>query len=421
MPGRIVAPTLLLVSQGSEKRGALHAPWTPPRHFSIVPPAMSASAHPPEPDPESPSPPLPGGLGPGPHFMPDATYGVVRATGPDDLERAGVRIVMTNAFHLMLRPGITTVRALGGVKGLLGWPGVVATDSGGFQAYSLIRQNARYGRIDRHGLTFVPEGSSDKIALTPEKAIQNQLRLGGDLLFCLDDCTHPEDPPAEQEESVRRTVEWARVCRTAFDRGLEQRQASPATRPRLFGVIQGGRNPQLRRACAEALLEIGFDGFGFGGWPLDDDGALMADILQLTRELVPGKYPMHALGVGHPASVAACTRMGYALFDSALPTRDARRGRLYTFTTAQPDPSGEARDWFRTVYIQDERHLKDSRPLDDGCPGPCCTRHSRGYLHHLHRIEDALYFRLATLHNLHFMRRLTDALRGPAGPAAPPP
>lgn len=368
--------------------------------------------------PEPPGPALPASLGPGPHFMPDATYGVVRATGPDDLERAGVRIVMTNAFHLMIRPGITTVTALGGVKPLLGWKGTVATDSGGFQAFSLLRQNPRHGRIDNHGLTVTPEGADDKITLTPEKAVQNQLRLGSDILFCLDDCTHPGDTPEVQETSVRRTLLWARACKQAFTEALQRRRPEAPPPPRLFGVIQGGRNPALRRACAEALLEIGFDGFGFGGWPIDEEGELVRDMLQLTRELVPRTFPMHALGVGHPASVVACTRMGYDLFDSALPTRDARRGRLYTFRTPAPDLHREPREWFERLYLQDDRHRKDDSPLDPDCPGPCCTRHSRGYLHHLHRIEDALFLRLATIHNLLFMRRLTDLLRAEASPAA---
>lgn len=354
---------------------------------------------------------LPGDVGEGPHFMPDATHGVVRATGADDLERAGVRILMTNAFHLMLRPGITTLRALGGAKKFLGWSGVIATDSGGFQAYSLIRQNSRYGCIHDNGLTVLPDGATDKIALTPEKAIQNQLRLGGDILFCLDDCTHPSDALAEQELSVRRTISWARSCREAFDRVLNERHIDVGERPRLFAVVQGGNNVALRKTCAEALLEIGFEGFGFGGWPINEDGELVRDMLELTRSLIPERFPMHALGVGHPASVVECTRMGYDLFDSALPTRDGRRGRLYSFKDVAPDLSKDSQDWFKMIYIQDERYMKDARPLAFDCPGPCCTRYSRGYLRHLCRIEDALFYRLATLHNLIFMRRLTDFLR----------
>lgn len=352
--------------------------------------------------------------------MPDATYGVVRVTGADDLETAGVRIVMTNAFHLMLRPGISTVRTLGGAKAFLSWNSILATDSGGFQAYSLIRENSKYGRIDDHGLLIRPEGSSEKILLGPAKAIQNQMRLGSDILFCLDDCTHPSDAPSEQEASVRRTIAWARQCKQAFSDLVAQQPERKTSRPLLFGVIQGGRDPRLRRTCAEALLEIGFDGFGYGGWPVDEQGQLVRDILQLTRELVPREFPMHALGVGHPASIVECARMGYMLFDSALPTRDARRGRIYCFTDDKPDLSAEAKSWLEFLYMQDERHIKDCRPLSSLCPGPCCTRYTRGYLHHLHRIDDGLFSRLATIHNLLFMRRLTNLLREEANRKSTP-
>jgi queuine tRNA-ribosyltransferase len=351
---------------------------------------------------------LPAGLDGAPHFMPDATYGTVRATGADDLERADIRIVMTNSFHLMMRPGISAVRSLGGVKAFLGWNKVVATDSGGFQAYSLIRQNARYGRVTEDGLTFVPENDSKKVQLTPDKVILNQLRLGSDILFCLDDCTHPDDAASEQQLSVERTIAWARACKTAFEQFVERREGE---RPRLYGVVQGGRDPALRRRCAEELLAMGFDGFGYGGWPIDAEGALLHDMLALTRQLIPREFPMHALGVGHPDSIVKCARLGYALFDSALPTRDARRGRLYTFAGAAPQLARELRDWFRPVYIEDERYARDRRPLSEACTGICCTRYSRGYLRHLKLIEDGLFNRLATLHNLTFMSQLTSLLR----------
>jgi queuine tRNA-ribosyltransferase len=362
---------------------------------------------------------LPAGLEGPPHFMPDATYGTVRATGADDLERADIRIVMTNSFHLMMRPGISAVRSLGGVKAFLGWNKVVATDSGGFQAYSLIRQNPRYGRVTAEGLTFVPENDSKKLLLTPEKVILNQLRLGSDILFCLDDCTHPDDAASEQQVSVERTISWGRDCKAAFERLIERR--GEGERPRLFGVVQGGRDPALRRRCAEELLAIGFDGFGYGGWPIDAEGELLHDVLALTRELIPRQFPMHALGVGHPESIVKCARLGYQLFDSALPTRDARRGRLYTFAGA-PHIASELRDWFQHVYIEDERYARDHRPLSEACPGICCTRYSRGYLRHLKVIEDGLFNRLATLHNLTFMSQLTALLRRPAGaePCASP-
>lgn len=352
----------------------------------------------------------------GPLFLPDATYGVVRATDAVDLEQAGVRMLMVSAFHLMQRPGTGTVTALGGIKAMMGWRGLAATDSGGFQAYSLIRENPRYGKITDEGLVFVPEDGDKKIQLTPERSIQTQMRLGADLMFCLDDCTHPGEPREEQARSVRRTIAWAKACKAAFALAVEMRRLDAGARPLLFGVIQGGRDADLRRACAEALIETGFDGFGYGGWPLDADGALVADMLALTRELVPATLPMHALGVGHPASVAACHRMGYRMFDSALPTRDARRGRLYRFRTDDPDLARPAKEWLETVYIQDKVHLKQEAPLAQSCPGLCCRRYTTGYLHHLFRINDALFARLATIHNLAFMRRLMDRLGGTPAP-----
>jgi queuine tRNA-ribosyltransferase len=161
------------------------------------------------------------------------------------------------------------------------------------------------------------------------------------------------------------------------------------------------------RLVGEALLEIGFDGYGYGGWPLDEDYKLLDEMLAYVRELIPAEFPLHALGVGHPESVAACTRMGYQMFDSALPTRDARRGRLYTFNT----PEELTGDWFKTIYIHDEEHIRSAAPLSEYCDCPTCQSYSRGYLHHLFRLNDHLYFRLATVHNLRFMRQLEDRMR----------
>jgi queuine tRNA-ribosyltransferase len=342
--------------------------------------------------------------------MPDATYGVVRALGADDLEAAGVRAIMSNSYHLSRRPGVTTVGALGGLRAMMGWKGPIVTDSGGFQAYSLLHQDPSLGAITSDGLVFAVERGHKPIRLTPEKSVQNQLRLGSNVLFCLDDCTHPDAGPDDQRLSVERTVQWAKRCKTTFVSGLDSRRVEPDLRPGLFAVVQGGRDPALRRECAERLLEIGFDGFGYGGWPIDSDGALVHDLLTLTRALIPAEFRMQALGIGHPASIVACARMGYTQFDSALPTRDARRGRLYSFRTSAPDLEGDTKEWLELTYIQDERYVRDSRPLSEYCLGQCCQRYSRGYLRHLSKIEDPLFYRLATIHNLTFMRALTDIL-----------
>lgn len=354
---------------------------------------------------------LPHGVLPLPAFLPDATTGFVRSADMGDLDAVGVAALVMNTFHLMQHPGSSTVQALGGLHAMSGWSRPIVTDSGGFQAYSMIRQNAKYGTLTDNGIVFRPDGGKRKLQLTPEKCVQLQLSYGADVVMCLDDCTHVNDAPAEQAISVKRTVAWAERCRREFDRIVAQKQLDAPDRPLLFGVVQGGRSAELRRACADALLEIGFDGYGYGGWPLDGEGNLVADMLELTRELMPVQFSMHALGVGHPASIAACTQMGYGIFDSALPTRDARHGRLYTFTDPTPQPTMRHDDWFRFVYISDDKYIKDGRPVGESCPCPTCRRYSRGYLHHLYKSGDSNFMRLATIHNLRFMVDLTAALR----------
>jgi queuine tRNA-ribosyltransferase len=351
-----------------------------------------------------------------PVFLPDATMGVVRSVDSADLARCGVQGVVMNTFHLMQHPGSSTVQALGGLHKMSGWQRPIVTDSGGFQAYSLIRQNPKNGSLTNNGLTFRPDKSRRKFSLTPEKSIQLQVSYGADIVVCLDDCTHVDASIETQRESAERTVDWARRCKGEFERLVEQKELSQGQRPLLLAVVQGGGSRELRQRCAEELLEIGFDGFGYGGWPLDGDGNLLADILAYVRELVPAKFPAHALGVGHPAYVVACARMGYDLFDCSMPTRDARRGRLYAFTTHTLSPRwggierGEA-DWFSYVYVTDDKHIKSDVPISAHCDCPCCTTYSLGYLHHLFEIKDGLALRLATMHNLRFMTLLMARLR----------
>jgi len=359
-----------------------------------------------------------------PAFLPDATLGVVRAVDSVDLLQCGIQAVVMNTFHLMQHPGSSTVNALGGLHEMCAWPHPIITDSGGFQAYSLIRQNARYGSLTDDGIIFQPDGAKRKFRLTPEKCVQLQLSYGSDVIMCLDDCTHVDDSLATQEEAVRRTVAWAARCKAEFERILTQKgmdpaappTASPAGRPQLFGIIQGGNVETLRQECAEQLRAMGFDGYGYGGWPLDGNGNLLADMLAYVRSLVPAQFPLHALGVGHPANVTACAALGYGLFDSALPTRDARHGRLYTWRV---DPVGAARriaraqadNWFSFLYINDDKHIKARAPISEHCQCLTCTHYARGYLRHLFKSGDAAYLRLATLHNLRFMTDLMEALR----------
>ncbi len=347
-----------------------------------------------------------------PTFLPDATRGVVRTVDSVDLARCGIQGLVMNTFHLMQRPGSSTIQALGKLHKMCGWQKPIITDSGGFQAYSLIRQNSKYGRLSDKGISFRPDGSARKFQLTPEKTIQLQLSYGADIVICLDDCTHVDDSLQVQQSSVHRTIAWAKRCKKEFQRLNDQKNISPTERPLIFAVIQGGGSRDLRRRCAEELLEIGFDGYGYGGWPLDSQGNLLIDTLAYTRELVPAKLPTHALGVGHPANVVECAKIGYNLFDSAMPTRDARHGRLYTFTTPASLPAGGLKgEWFSYVYINDKKYIKAAGPVSQFCDCLGCSNYSRGYVHHLFKINDPLFLRLATIHNLSFMMQLTARLK----------
>lgn len=365
-----------------------------------------------------------------PAFLPDATRAVVRSIDAADLEAVGVPGLVVCAFHLMQRPGTRTVEALGGLHRLMNWSRPIVVDSGGFQIFSLIHRNPKLGSITNKQAVFRAAEGRKTQRLSPEKSIQIQHRLGADILVCLDDCTHPDVPRGEQAESVERTIAWARRCKDEFERGLDRREATPSRaavargsvqdgaeggpllrktgpiRPLLFAVVQGGNERELRRRCAEALIEIGFDGYAFGGWPFDTDGRFLADILAHTAELLPDDKPKYALGIGNPGALIACVKMGYGLFDCALPTRDARRGRLYVFRSGRAESLA-----YERLYIHDDTHRRDTRPVSEHCDCPCCRRASRAYLHHLFAIRDMLGARLATLHNLRFYTKLIERLR----------
>lgn len=343
-----------------------------------------------------------------PVFLPDATHGVVRSLDASDLLQCGVQAVQMNVFHLMQKPGSSTIKALDGLHHMFGWPKPIVTDSGGFQVYSLIHQNPKYGSLTEHGMFFRPEGASRRFHLTPEKSIQLQVDYGADIVICLDDCTDVTQSLSTQQESVERTIKWARRCKAEFGRQVEQCQ--PESRPLLFAVVQGGGYRELRRHCAEELLAIGFDGFGLGGWPLDSQGNLLEEIIAYTRELIPPQFPMHALGVGQPANIVTCAQMGYHLFDSTMPTRDARHGRLYTFNR-DPRASNLKGDWYSYLYIQDAKNMKTDSPISPYCDCLCCTNYSRAYLHHLFKVNDSLFYRLATMHNLRFIMQLMARLK----------
>lgn len=342
-----------------------------------------------------------------PAFLPDATFGQVRGLDAQDLTASGVRAVMMNSYHLLQKPGTTVITALGDLHSFSGWQGPIFTDSGGFQAYSLIRQNSNFGDFSDDGILLKDPSRGKKISLTPEKSMQIQWKMGADVLFCLDDCTHVEDIDSEQRLSVQRTVAWAKRCKQEFERLSEQSQDDIPRK--LFAVVQGGGSRALRKECASELLAIGFDGYGYGGWPLDKDGNLVEDIVGYTRALIPAQFPMHALGIGHPYNLVKTFHLGYQLFDCAMPTRDARHGRLYRL---RPGTNFEQDKWLEYIYPEDQRHIRQNEPIESGCSCPTCQHYSLGYLHHLQQINENLYARLATIHNLHFMARIIQHLGG---------
>ena len=354
----------------------------------------------------------PRGTLPVPTFLPDATRAGVRGVTSADLRAVGIEGLVVNAFHLLRRPGARVVQAAGGLHRFMDWEGPILSDSGGFQVWSLIRQDPSRGVIRDNEVIFREPETGEKWSLTPERVIGVQLQLGSDIAVCLDDCTDADAPADEQERSVERTLRWARRCREELDRQVAQRGGEA---PLLFAVVQGGGVEALRRRCAGELAAIGFDGYGFGGWPLAADGSLLSEPMRWVAESLPADAPKHALGVGRPDHVVTAHALGYSAFDSALPTRDARHGRLYAFrpgwATRRPAPGDP---FFRAVRIHDQPYRVDHGPIEEGCDCPVCARHSVAYLHHLFKVGDLSAERLATLHNLRFYVRLFDLLRGSA-------
>ncbi|EJM8451545.1 MULTISPECIES: tRNA guanosine(34) transglycosylase Tgt [Pseudomonadota] len=345
-----------------------------------------------------------------PAFFPDATYGTVRATGALDVWNTNTRGLVMNAFHLNHRPGPKTVKAMGGLHEFSGWQGAILTDSGGFQVFSMIQQNPSYGEIRPNGLIYRPDGGKEKITFTPEKCIQAQYQFGSDIMMALDHCTRPDDPDEVQRESVETTVRWAKRCKETFVQLLGDR-IHETPRQLLFGIVQGGADPALRMECGQRLEEIGFDGYGFGGWPLDRDGSIRLDVLKMAADAMPDTKPKYAMGLGRPEEIVACTQMGYTLFDCVIPTREARHQRLYVFTESAADGLTPSGDFYRFLYIMDDHYRRDPRPVEEGCDCELCVNHSRAYLHHLFKVGDSLAYRLATIHNLRFYSRLMEKLR----------
>jgi queuine tRNA-ribosyltransferase len=334
-----------------------------------------------------------------PVFVPDATRGVIRGVSSQQLSSAGVDAILVSTAHLAVQPGASVVGALGGIHRFCDWSGPIISDSGGFQAFSLL-QGTGLGQVTSKGFRYRFDAGQKYRTLTPESCIRSQMRLGSDLLYCLDLCTHPKAPREDQERSVELTVRWAAECRRTFDRLVKDLDPP---HPQLFAVVQGGPFADLRARCAEQLAEIGFSGFGFGGYPVVD--GQLVDEVHLLRELLPGAI-LHGLGIGSPSNLIAAVEIGYQIFDCVLPTRNGRRGVLYRVREG-----GDPRDGAAIVRLGDERWIRSNEPVDPTCDCEACTNYPAGYLAHLFRIDDRLSATLGSIHNLRYYARLMASLR----------
>lgn len=331
-----------------------------------------------------------------PLFFPDATKAVVRSVDSQDVINTRTPGILVNTLHLYLDLGERVLKKFDGIGRLMGWPGALISDSGGFQVMSLAKKGSC--KVTDAGVSF-HLNKNKKVLLTPEKSIEFQSWLKTDLMVVLDDFTMPKASYEEARETVGWTIAWARRSKAEFER-IHKNQSK---RPYLIAVVQGGAWPDLRKECALRLAEIGFDGYGYGGWPLDGEGKFDYTSAKIIADNVPKNCFLYGLGIGKPDEVVNLAKMGYDIFDCVLPTRDARHGRLYV--------SADNEKGYSFYTPKKEKYYNDDQPVDKNCDCLLCTNYSRAYLRHLFKIEDLTAVRLATIHNLRFYSILMEKLR----------
>ena len=334
-------------------------------------------------------------------FMPDATRGAVRALTTRQLEETGTDSIVTNTLHLLISPGPDRMEELGGIKEFMNWSGTVLTDSGGFQVFSLIHTGKWKGKVHENGATFKSPRDGQVYELTPESSIDIQMKIGSDILVTLDDCRKSNITRKEAEVSVKRTIEWAQRCRDHFDNvyGGTEKTGKLLTTP-----VQGGNFIDLREECAMALTEIGFDGYNFGGYVLDDNGELVVNEMASVVENTPKDKFKYAMGVGKPEDIRQAAKIGYTVFDTVLVTRNARHGTLYS-----KDMEDEV------LRINNAEYATDTRPIDSTCDCEACKNYSRAYIHQMLKVGEATGMTLATIHNLRYYQRLIEELNQEVG------
>jgi queuine tRNA-ribosyltransferase len=318
-----------------------------------------------------------------PVFMPIGTYGAVKAVSPAELVENGTRIILGNTFHLWLRPGPGVIAAHGGLHRFMGWSGPILTDSGGYQVFSL----GDLRRIGEEGVRFASPVNGDRLLLTPEESMRIQRALNADVVMVLDECTPYPSSERETEESMRLSLRWAERSRRAHEGNANA----------LFGIVQGGMVERLRDESLAGLTSIGFEGYAIGGLSVGEPKRDKRRVLAHTAAQLPADKPRYLMGVGTPEDIVEAVAAGIDMFDCVLPTRNARNGWLFT-------RRGD-------IKIRNARYRADTRALDESCGCYACAHFSRGYLHHLQKVNEILGARLNTLHNLHYYQALMKELR----------
>ncbi len=318
-----------------------------------------------------------------PLFMPVATQGSVKALDPHDLESAGAGLVLGNAYHLYLRPGVEIISELGGLHRFMGWNGPILTDSGGFQGFSL----KHLREIEEHGITFRSHIDGSTHVITPETIIAVQEKLCSDIMMPLDVCLPHDADEKSVSEGILRTNRWIERCI----------RSRTNTSQMLFGIVQGGLFKDLRRQSVEFMNNLDMPGYSIGGLSVGESKSKMYEITGLTAGLLPEKKPRYLMGVGAPEDIVECVARGIDLFDCVLPTRVARNGALYT------------RDGRINITAAKFKNLDG--PIDSECNCYCCERFSVAYLNHLFRAREYLAYRLASIHNLSFVFKLMVEIR----------
>lgn len=319
-----------------------------------------------------------------PIFMPVGTLGTVKAMTPEEVQELGARIILSNIYHLYLRPGVEVVEALGGLHKFMNWPGGILTDSGGYQIFSL----ASLRKITEEGVQFRSHLDGSSHFLTPEKVVELQQAVGSDIMVCLDECPGHPAPEEEVRRAADLTLRWAKRCLAARADG-----AAP-----LFAVVQGGMLPELRREQAQAFRELNFDGYCLGGLSVGEDKETLLAMLEVTTPELPQDKPRYLMGVGTPEDLVEGVWRGVDMFDCVMPTRNARNGALFT-------SKGK-------ISIKNARFRDDPAPLDEECTCYTCRNYSRAYLSHLFHAREILSYHLNTIHNLHYYLNLMAEIRG---------